>query len=104
MFIKARRLVDWGSMGKGLSDTIFRDKPARVLVALFNAKEETYASSIAKEIDCTYPHMVKILAGFKEHRLIEVSSSGRVKPVSLTQKGRKIAGLIAGLYTALGAD
>ena len=77
-------------MGKSLFHILFRDKPADVLIALLGGKEP-YASSIAKEVDCTYPHIVKILAEFKENGLILVSSKGRQKPLALTPKGKKIA-------------
>ena len=41
-----------------------------MLVELKNAKSEIYASSLAKSVDCTYSHVVKILqemekAGFE---------------------------------------
>lgn len=78
-------------MGKDLFYLFFRDKPANVLLALLGTPEENYASSISKEVDCTYPHIVKILAEFKQAGLIEVSSKGRLKPISLTPKGKKIA-------------
>ena len=78
-------------MDKGLFYIFFRDKPANVLLALLGDPEENYASSISKEVDCTYPHIVKILAEFKAAGLIEVSSKGRLKPISLTPRGKKIA-------------
>jgi len=70
---------------------IFRDKPARALLAIFENQPNAYATGIAKDIDCTYPHIVKILAAFKEQKLIAVSESGRVKILKLTSKGQKIA-------------
>ncbi len=89
-------------MGEELFYFLFRDKPAKVLLALFNNAETTYASELAKEVDCTYPHMVKVLAGFKEFGLIDVSSTGRVKPIVLTQKGRKIVAKLKALQETLG--
>jgi predicted transcriptional regulator len=78
-------------VGKELFYVFFRDKPANVLLALLGDPKGNYASSISKEVDCTYPHIVKILAEFKAAGLIEVSSKGRLKPISLTPKGKKIA-------------
>ena len=46
---------------KEIFKTFFREKPAMMLVELKNAKSEVYASSLAKVIDCTYSHVVKIL-------------------------------------------
>ena len=34
-------------------NVFFREKPAMMLVSLKNAKSEVYASSLAKQIDCT---------------------------------------------------
>ena len=42
-------------------NVFFREKPAMMLVQLKNAKGEVYASALAKQIDCTYSHVVKIL-------------------------------------------
>ena len=78
-------------MDKDLFYIFFRDKPANVLLAPLGSSGGNYASSISKEADCTYPHIVKILAGFKQAGLIEVSSKGRLKPISLTPRGKKIA-------------
>ena len=46
---------------KEIFNVFFREKPAMMLVELRNAKTEVYASSLAKQIDCTYSHVVKIL-------------------------------------------
>ena len=91
-------------MDTSLFHTLFRDKPALILIALLNAKQGSHATELAKKVDCTYPHIVKILAGFKQQLLIEVSSSGRVKPIALTFKGRKIAALVNNLYIQLRED
>ena len=42
-------------------NVFFREKPAMMLVNLKNAKNQMYASTLAKSIDCTYSHVVKIL-------------------------------------------
>tara|TARA_Y100000310_G_scaffold334097_1_gene413035 strand:- start:11092 stop:11367 length:276 start_codon:yes stop_codon:yes gene_type:complete len=78
-------------MGKGLFEFIFRDKPARVIMALLDIKTPVYASVLAKEVDCTFPHIVKILKELKEHKLIKILSDGRTKPIVLLPAGKKIA-------------
>ena len=45
---------------KEIFNVFFREKPAMMLVELKNAKSEVYASSLAKSVDCTYSHVVKI--------------------------------------------
>jgi len=91
-------------MKKDLFYLIFRDKPARALLALLDGGNPTYASSLAKETDCTYPHIVKILAEFKKHELIKVSSNGRIKPIVLTPKGKRISNKLKELAILCGGN
>ncbi len=46
---------------KAIFNVFFREKPAMMLVGLKTGKIDVYASSLAKQIDCTYSHVVKIL-------------------------------------------
>ena len=70
----------------------FREKPAMMLVTLNSAKaEDIYASSLAKQIDCTYSHVVKILQEMSNADLVKFDKQGRLKLLTLTKKGREIA-------------
>jgi predicted transcriptional regulator len=69
----------------------FREKPAMMLVELKNSKSEVYASSLAKHIDCTYSHVVKILQQMEQEGLIKFDKQGRLKLLELTKKGADIA-------------
>ncbi len=69
----------------------FREKPAMMLVGLKNAKSEIYASSLAKQIDCTYSHVVKILQAMEKSGLINFDKQGRLKILTLTKKGSDVA-------------
>ena len=60
-------------------NVFFREKPAMMLVNLKNAKDEIYASSLAKQIDCTYSHVVKILQEMQKANLINFKKEGRLK-------------------------
>lgn len=62
-----------------------------MLVELRNAKSEVYASSLAKQIDCTYSHVVKILQEMEREGLINFDKQGRLKLLTLTKKGQEIA-------------
>jgi len=79
---------------KEIFKTFFREKPAMMLVELRNAKSEVYASSLAKNIDCTYSHVVKILQEMEEQGLINFDKQGRLKLLTLTKKGTDVAGKI----------
>ena len=53
-----------------------------------------YGSILAKEVDCTYSHAVKILQTLQELKLVEFEKKGRVKIIQLTKKGREVADAI----------
>jgi len=69
----------------------FREKPAMMLVTLNAAKSDIYASSLAKQIDCTYSHVVKILQELCDAGLINFDKQGRLKLLALTKKGQEVA-------------
>ena len=76
---------------KEIFNVFFREKPTMMLVGLLNAKGEIYASSLAKSIDCTYSHVVKILQEMEKSGLITFNKQGRLKLLSLTKKGTEMA-------------
>ncbi len=78
-------------MDEKIFNVFFREKPAMMLVVLKNAKSEIYASSLAKQIDCTYSHVVKILQAMEKAGLINCEKQGRLKLLTLTKKGGEIA-------------
>lgn len=65
-----------------------------MLVELRNAKSQVYASSLAKNIDCTYSHVVKILQEMEKEELVNFDKQGRLKLLNLTKKGHDVAGKI----------
>ena len=75
-------------------NVIFREKPAMMLVELRNAKGEIYASSLAKKIDCTYSHVVKILQEMQNSGIVNFDKQGRLKLLTLTKKGAEVAEFI----------
>jgi DNA-binding MarR family transcriptional regulator len=86
---------------KEIFSVFFREKPAMMLVGLKNAKAEIYASSLAKQIDCTYSHVVKILQAMEKSGLINFDKQGRLKLLSLTKKGHDVAENIDRIKTML---
>jgi len=75
---------------KKIFTVIFREKPALMLVTLKNTKTPIYASSLAKIIDCTYSHVVKILQEMQKADLVKFEKQGRLKLLTLTKKGSEI--------------
>ena len=69
----------------------FREKPAFMLLGLHNAKGPIYASNLAKSVDCTYSHVVKILQHMETANLVTFQKTGRLKLISLTKEGKEVA-------------
>ena len=86
---------------KEIFNVFFREKPAMLLVNLKNAKGTIYASSMAKQIDCTYSHVVKILQEMHKEGLVNFEKQGRLKLLTLTKKGQDIAEHIDTVRTLL---
>ncbi|MBT4605011.1 winged helix-turn-helix transcriptional regulator [archaeon] len=86
---------------KSIFEVFFREKPAMMLVELKNANSQIYASVLAKQIDCTYSHVVKILQEMQKADLIKFKKEGRLKLLELTGKGQEIATNIENIKTRL---
>jgi predicted transcriptional regulator len=69
----------------------FRKKPAMMLIALKKVSRAKYGSQLAKEVDCTYSHAVKILQTLETIGLVSFEKKGRIKIIKLTKKGTKVA-------------
>ncbi len=82
-------------------NVFFREKPAMMLVNLYNAKGEIYASNLAKMIDCTYSHVVKILQQMQKSGLVVFDKRGRLKLLTLTKKGNEVAAHIDAIRNQL---
>jgi len=86
---------------KKIFDVFIREKPAMMLVNLLNPTTEPYASTLAKKVDCTYSHVVKILQEMEDAGLVNFEKSGRLKILKLTKKGEEIAKHIEAINNAL---
>ncbi len=86
---------------KAIFDVFFREKPAMMLVELKNANANVYASVLAKQIDCTYSHVVKILQEMQKSDLIKFKKEGRLKLLELTKRGQEIASNIENIRSKL---
>lgn len=72
-------------------EVFFRRKPALMLVALKKLTRARYGSILAKEVDCTYSHAVKILQTLEKLDLVVFEKKGRIKLIKLTKKGTEVA-------------
>ena len=78
-------------------DIFLRRKPALMLIALKRISRARYGSILAKEVDCTYSHAVKILQTLEKLNLVTFEKKGRIKLIKLTKKGEEIAENIEGI-------
>ncbi len=83
-------------------DIFFRRKPALMLVALKRLSRARYGSLLAKEVDCTYSHAVKILQTLEKLELVTFEKKGRIKLIRLTKKGQDIANNIESIKKTIG--
>jgi DNA-binding MarR family transcriptional regulator len=74
---------------KFASKLFLRPKPVDMLIKLRSGPK--YATIIAKEVDCTYSHTVKLLDLFKVLGLVDFEKKGRIKIVKLTDNGENLA-------------
>jgi len=86
---------------KKIFNVFFREKPAMMLVNLLNKNSEIYASSLAKNVDCTYSHVVKILQEMQKAGLVSFEKQGRLKVLTLTKKGEEVANHIDAIKNSL---
>ena len=73
-----------------------------MLVALKKKTRMRYGSVLAKEVDCTYSHAVKILQTIEKINLVEFEKKGRIKIIKITKKGREIADAIENIQKLIG--
>jgi predicted transcriptional regulator len=86
---------------KEIFEVFFRRKPAMILVALRQNRKNKYGSVLAKEVDCTYSHAVKILQQMEKSKLVSFEKQGRIKTISLTDMGNEVAEHIEKIRTIL---
>ncbi|MEK6864721.1 MAG: winged helix DNA-binding protein [Nanoarchaeota archaeon] len=79
---------------KEMFDVFFRAKPANLLVELRKQGKNKYGSVLAKDVNCTYSHAVKILQDMERARLVNFEKNGRIKTIELTEEGHRVAEFI----------
>lgn len=83
-------------------DIFFRRKPALMMIALRKLNRVRYGSVLAKEVDCTYSHAVKILQTLEDLGLVTFEKKGRIKLIKLTKKGMSVADSISEIQQLVG--
>jgi DNA-binding MarR family transcriptional regulator len=89
---------------KGGPELFFlRDKPAMALLAI-RELDPAYVSAVAKAIDSTVPHTLKVLAAMEGMGLVTSEPEGRIRRLALTPRGERAAAALSGLIDALQDD
>lgn len=100
-------MVEEPNRKKNLVKLFLRDKPASILKRIYSCADKNgkcYASVIAKDVDCTYSHTVRIIQTFQKEDLISFKKGGRIKTVQLTKKGNKIAETLIKLLSLMNEE
>jgi len=82
------------------AELFLREKPVALLMCLTHNERHNYPSQLAKDAQCTYSHTVHLLQKFEKYKLVTFEKQGRLKLVTLTKKGEKIAELFKDLERA----
>ena len=84
-----------------MGNILLRNKQAGILIALKDTSQSWYISSLAKAADTTYVHACNFLSECEKLGLTSSEKHGKMKTIKLTDKGRKVAEQIAGIYDAI---
>jgi DNA-binding MarR family transcriptional regulator len=77
-----------------LQRLFLREKPVLAILAV-GEMEPAYAALIAKRIDSTFPHTSSILSELEAQGLIKSRPDGRIRYLELTDRGKKVAKVLA---------
>ena len=73
-----------------------------MLVALKKLTIARNGRILAKEVDCTYSHAVKILQTLERIGLVDFEKKGRIKLIKLTKRGTEVADHIEDIKKIVG--
>jgi DNA-binding MarR family transcriptional regulator len=79
----------------------FKEKQAKLLLALASSPKEWYISDLAKTTNVTYIHTSRFISRCEESGIVKVERHGKVKGLTLTDKGVEIASTIQNLIEKL---
>lgn len=83
------------------SSIIFKSKQLRIILALRDVNQSWFISTLAKASDTTYVHACNFITTCERMGIMTSERHGKVKQVKLTEKGLKIAELLANSYSMM---
>ena len=87
---------------KELERMFLHEKPAKLLVKIREGNGKKYASVLAKEVDCTYSHCIRILQELEKQGLVSFEKEGRTKMIIMTKSGEDVAFALENIFRLLG--
>ncbi len=81
-----------------MSSIILKEKQAKILTILSDNTQKWYIANLAKSANTTYVHACNFINTCERLNIIKSEKHGKIKTLSLTEKGIKIAGYISGIY------
>lgn len=80
---------------------LLKGKQSGILLALRDTEQSWYVSSLAKAAGTTYVHACNFINVCEDLDIVSCEKHGKLKVVKLTDKGAKMAEMIAGIKTLL---
>jgi DNA-binding MarR family transcriptional regulator len=89
-------------MADYLGSLLFKEKQARIFIALAKEGKEWHISDLAKATDVTYVHTSKFISRCEKLGLVATERHGRTKRLYLTESGADVAGKILEIMGKIG--
>ncbi|MCL5430605.1 MAG: hypothetical protein M1504_04000 [Candidatus Marsarchaeota archaeon] len=74
-----------------MENIIFKQKQAKILMAMRSTQQPWYISTLAKACDTTYVHTTNFINKCESLGLVTNVKHGRIKEIKLTDKGAQVA-------------
>ena len=85
------KLYIYNYMVEKIGSYIFFRKSVLILIHIHDSKPNIYSSEIARKLDITFSHVIKMINNLERLKLVETNKFGRIKILNLTEKGKKCA-------------
>lgn len=80
---------------------LLKDKQAMILVSLREGKQPWHISSLSKACNTTYVHTSNFIKKCEMMGIVQNERHGKTKEIKLTEKGTKLAEMLAGVYSLI---
>lgn len=84
-------------------DVLLHPKNALLLTSLKDDTKKWYAGSLARQTGLSYVYVTELLGLFEKDGVVEIKKDGKVRKVTLTEKGQKVATAVEELVGKIAA-